>query len=137
MMSDLSAPQQAAALFIEAFNREDPEALNHLSSAPWVFVFGANPVVYDKYSDAINFPALKEGGWNYSRVDANELIFEDSDTAMVQLTVTRLTKENEVQAEVGVLYVLVKEEGQWKPKVAFTNPPVAPNGSFAATGIVR
>jgi ketosteroid isomerase-like protein len=126
MMSDLSAPQQAAALFIEAFNSEDPEALNRLSSAPWVFVFGTNPVVFDKYSDAINFPAMKANGWNHSRVDANKLIYEDSDTAMVQLTVTRLTKENEVQTEVEVLYVLVKEEGQWKPKVAFTNSSPGP-----------
>ena len=128
MMSDLSAPQQAAALFIEAFNREDPEALNRLSSAPWVFVFGTNPVVFDKYSDAINFPAMKASGWNHSRIDANKLIYEDSDTAMVQLTVTRLTSEKEATSEVEVLYVLVKEEGQWKPKVAFTNSSPGPTG---------
>ena len=123
-MSDLSAPQQAVALFIDAFNREDQEALNRLSSAPWVFVIVSKSMVYDKYSDAIDFLALKKGGWDHTRVDANKLIYEDSDTAMVQLDMTRLTNENEVQNENEVLYVLVKEEGQWKPKVAISGKPV-------------
>lgn len=60
-MTSLTAPQEAMVLYIEAFNKEDMQALNHLSSAPWVFVLGGRAKVFTKYTDAIDFPALREG----------------------------------------------------------------------------
>ena len=117
--SDLSAPQAAAERFFQYFNAKDIESLNNASGRPFIFSSGGEVIRWDSYGEALDFEALEESGWAYSRIHQNELVYEDDMTAMVDVNFSRYDSTDAVIATSDVIYLFVNRDGAWKIKSAF------------------
>ena len=117
--SDLSAPQAAAERFFQYFNAKDIESLNNASGRPFIFSAGGEVIRWDSYGEALDFEALEESGWAYSRIHQNELVYEDDMTAMVDVNFSRYDSTDAVITTSDVIYLFVNRDGAWKIKSAF------------------
>ena len=82
---------------------------------------GKNTILEEKYSDAINFDGLKKEGWAYSEINKSNLLYDDNDTAMVQVNFSRLNSNDEIILTSDVAYLLVNKDGSWKLKGGFSS----------------
>jgi hypothetical protein len=122
LLGHLSAgPQEAVKEFFEDFNNEDILAINTNSDSPFIYIMGKNTVLEEKYSDAINFDGLKKEGWAYSEINKSNLLYDDNDTAMVQVNFSRLNSKDEIILTSDVTYLLVNKDGSWKLKGGFSS----------------
>ena len=122
LLSHLSAgPEEAIKKFFEDFNKEDILAIDRNSDSPFIYVMGKNTVLEEKYSDAINFDGLKKEGWAYSEINKSNLLYDDDDTAMVQVNFSRLNSKDEIILTSDVTYLLVNKDGSWKLKGGFSS----------------
>ena len=119
--SDLSAPQAAAEKFFQYFNAKDIESLNDASGQPFIFAAGGEVIKWQSYGEALDFEALEESGWAYSRIHQNELVYEDDMTAMVNINFSRYDSTDAVISTSDVIYLLVNRDGAWKLKSGFVN----------------
>ena len=119
--SDLSAPQAAAEKFFQYFNAKDIESLNDASGQPFIFAAGGEVIKWQSYGEALDFEALEESGWAYSRIHQNELVYEDDMTAMVNINFSRYDSTDAVISTSDVIYLLVYRDGAWKLKSGFVN----------------
>ena len=117
--SDLSAPQAAAEKFFQYFNAKDIESLNNASGQPFIFAAGGEVIRWKSYGEALDFEALEESGWAYSRIHQNELVYEDDMTAMVDINFSRYDSTDAVITTSDVIYLFVNGDGAWKIKSAF------------------
>ena len=117
--SDLSAPQAAAEKFFQYFNAKDIESLNNASGQPFIFAAGGEVIRWKSYGEALDFEALEESGWAYSRIHQNELVYEDDMTAMVDINFSRYDSTDAVITTSDVIYLFVNRGGAWKIKSAF------------------
>ena len=117
--SDLSAPQAAAEKFFQYFNAKDIESLNNASGQPFIFAAGGEVISWKSYGEALDFAALEESGWAYSRIHQNELVYEDDMTAMVDINFSRYDSTDAVITTSDVIYLFVNRDGAWKIKSAF------------------
>ena len=116
--SDLSAPQAAAEEFFQYFNAKDIESLNNASGQPFIFAAGGEVIRWKSYGEALDFEALEESGWAYSRIHQNELVYEDDMTAMVDINFSRYDSTDAVITTSDVIYLFVNRDGAWKIKSA-------------------
>ena len=122
LLSHLSAgPEEAVKEFFEDFNNENILAINSNSDSPFIYIMGKNTVLEEKYSDAINFDGLKKEGWAYSVINKSNLLYDDNDTAMVQVNFSRLNSKDEIILTSDVTYLLVNKDGSWKLKGGFSS----------------
>ena len=122
LLGHLSAgPQEAVKEFFEDFNNEDILAINTNSDSPFIYIMGKNTVLEEKYSDAINFDGLKKEGWAYSEINKSNLLYDDNDTAMVQVNFSRFNSKDEIILTSDVTYLLVNKDGSWKLKGGFSS----------------
>ena len=122
LLGHLSAgPKEAVKEFFEDFNNEDILAINTNSDSPFIYIMGKNTVLEEKYSDAINFDGLKKEGWAYSEINKSNLLYDDNDTAMVQVNFSRLNSKDEIILTGDVTYLLVNKDGSWKLKGGFSS----------------
>ena len=122
LLGHLSAgPKEAVKEFFEDFNNEDILAINTNSDSPFIYIMGKNTVLEEKYSDAINFDGLKKEGWAYSEINKSNLLYDDNDTAMVQVNFSRLNSKDEIILTSDVTYLLVNKDGSWKLKGGFSS----------------
>ena len=122
LLSHLSAgPKEAVKEFFEDFNNEDILAINTNSDSPFIYIMGKNTVLEENYSDAINFDGLKKEGWAYSEINKSNLLYDDNDTAMVQVNFSRLNSKDEIILTSDVTYLLVNKDGSWKLKGGFSS----------------
>ena len=122
LLGHLSAgPKEAVKEFFEDFNNEDILAINTNSDSPFIYIMGKNTVLEEKYSDAINFDGLKKEGWAYSEINKSNLLYDDDDTAMVQVNFSRLNSKDEIILTSDVTYLLVNKDGSWKLKGGFSS----------------
>ena len=122
LLGHLSAgPKEAVKEFFEDFNNEDILAINTNSDSPFIYIMGKNTVLEEKYSDAINFDGLKKEGWAYSEINKSNLLYDDNDTAMVQVNFSRLNSKDEIILTGDVAYLLVNKDGSWKLKGGFSS----------------
>lgn len=122
LLADLSAgPKEAVKEFFEDFNNEDILAINTNSDSPFIYIMGKNTVLEEKYSDAINFDGLKKEGWAYSEINKSNLLYDDNDTAMVQVNFSRFNSKDEIILTSDVTYLLVNKDGSWKLKGGFSS----------------
>ena len=122
LLGHLSAgPQEAVKEFFEDFNNEDILAINTNSDSPFIYIMGKNTVLEENYSDAINFDGLKKEGWAYSEINKSNLLYDDNDTAMVQVNFSRLNSKDEIILTSDVTYLLVNKDGSWKLKGGFSS----------------
>ena len=121
LLSHLNAsPEEAVKEFFQNFNNEDILAINTNSDSPFIFIMGNNTVLEEQYSDAINFDGLKKEGWAYSEINKSNLLYDDNDTAMVQVNFSRLNSEDEIILTSDVTYLLVNKDDSWKLKGGFS-----------------
>ena len=121
LLGHLSAgPKEAVKEFFEDFNNEDILAINANSDSPFIYIMGKNTVLEEKYSNAINFDGLKKEGWAYSEINKSNLLYDDNDTAMVQVNFSRLNSKDEIILTGDVTYLLVNKDGSWKLKGGFS-----------------
>ena len=122
LLGHLSAgPKEAVKEFFEDFNNEDILAINTNSDSPFIYIMGKNTVLEENYSDAINFDGLKKEGWAYSEINKSNLLYDDNDTAMVQVNFSRLNSNDEIILTSDVTYLLVNKDGSWKLKGGFSS----------------
>ena len=122
LLGHLSAgPQEAVKEFFEDFNNEDILAINTNSDSPFIYIMGKNTVLEENYSDAINFDGLKKEGWAYSEINKSNLLYDDNDTAMVQVNFSILNSKDEIILTSDVTYLLVNKDGSWKLKGGFSS----------------
>jgi hypothetical protein len=122
LLGHLSAgPKEAVKEFFEDFNNEDILAINTNSDSPFIYIMGKNTVLEEKYSDAINFDGLKKEGWAYSEINKSNLLYDDNDTAMVQVNFSRFNSKDEIILTSDVTYLLVNKDGSWKLKGGFSS----------------
>ena len=119
--SDLSAPQVAIQKYFEYFNAEDIDSLNNASGQPFTLINGGKISKWNKYGDAVDFGGLESSGWAYSRINQNQLIYEDDMTAMVNINFSRYDSADAVISTSDVIYLLVYRDGAWKLKSGFVN----------------
>ena len=116
-----AGPKEAVKEFFEDFNNEDILAINTNSDSPFIYIMGKNTILEEKYSDAINFDGLKKEGWAYSEINKSNLLYDDNDTAMVQVNFSRLNSNDEIILTSDVTYLLVNKDGSWKLKGGFSS----------------
>ena len=122
LLGHLSAgPEETVKVFFEDFNKEDILAIDRNSDSPFIYVMGKNTVLEEKYSDAINFDGLKKEGWAYSEINKSNVLYDDNDTAMVQVNFSRLNSKDEIILTSDVTYLLVNKDGSWKLKGGFSS----------------
>jgi len=122
LLGHISAgPKEAVKEFFEDFNNEDILAINTNSDSPFIYIMGKNTVLEENYSDAINFDGLKKEGWAYSEINKSNLLYDDNDTAMVQVNFSRLNSKDEIILTSDVTYLLVNKDGSWKLKGGFSS----------------
>ena len=122
LLGHLSAgPEETVKEFFQNFNNEDIVAINTNSDSPFVYIMGKNTVLEENYSDAINFDGLKKEGWAYSEINKSNLLYDDNDTAMVQVNFSRLNSKDEIILTGDVTYLLVNKDGSWKLKGGFSS----------------
>ena len=109
--SDLSAPQAAAEKFFQYFNAKDIESLNNASGQPFIFAAGGEVIRWNSCAAALDFEALEESGWAYSRIHQNELVYEDDMTAMVDINFSRYDSTDAVITTSDVIYLFVNRDG--------------------------
>ena len=113
-------PAETLYVYMDHFNNEDTQAINEMTDFPFFFIRGTDKGVYDKYEDFVDFQGLRNSGWNYSKIDSTEMIYEDPKTAMINWIFSRYDKDDNVTATQSVDYLLMNVNGVWKIKGAFT-----------------
>ena len=64
---------------------------------------------------------MKASGWSYSRINKNELIYQDDISEMVDINFSRYNNDDEVVSTTDVVYLLVMRDGSWKVKGGFVD----------------
>ena len=113
-------PAETLYVYMDHFNNEDMEALNEMLEPPFFFLKGTDKGVYPTYEEFVDFQGLRNSGWNYSKIDSTEMIYEDPKTAMINWVFSRYDKDDNVTATQSVDYLLMNVNGVWKIKGAFT-----------------
>ena len=113
-------PTETMYVYMDHFNNEDMEALNEMLEPPFFFLKGKDKGVYPTYEEFVDFQGLRNSGWNYSKIDSTEMIYEDPKTAMINWVFSRYDNDDNVTATQSVDYLLMNVNGVWKIKGAFT-----------------
>ena len=117
-------PTETVSLYVDNFNNANVKALNETTASPFFWLLGEEKNVYDKYGDSVDFQALQNNGWSYSKINSLELIYEDSETSMVHMNFSRYGADDQVILTASASYLLMIYDDNWKIK-----------GSFAPTHI--
>jgi len=117
-------PTETVSLYVDNFNNADVKALNETTASPFFWLMGEEKNVYDKYGDSVDFQALQNNGWSYSKINSLELIYEDSETSMVHMNFSRYGADDQAILTASANYLLMIYDDNWKIK-----------GSFAPTHI--
>ena len=79
--------------------------------------------MFESYSASGAYEGLKSTDWSYSTLNSADLIYEDGDTAMVDVNFSRFNKNDELISTFALVYLLVRKNDMWKLKAGFA--PVA------------
>lgn len=112
-------PTETVSLYVDSFNSADVAALNKITASPFFWLRGEDNNVYDKYGDSVDFQALQNNGWSYSKINSLELIYEDSETSMVHMNFSRYGADDQVILTASANYFLMNYDNNWKIKGGF------------------
>ena len=112
-------PTETVSLYVDSFNSADVAALNKITASPFFWLRGKDNNVYDKYGDSVDFQALQNNGWSYSKINSLELIYEDSKTSMVHMNFSRYGADDQVILTASANYLLMNYGDNWKIKGGF------------------
>ena len=112
-------PTETISLYVDNFNNADIKLLNDTTESPFFWLRGVETDVYESYGDSVDFDGLRRSGWSYSKVNSLELIYEDSETSMVNMNFSRYDEDDRVILTGAANYLLMNDEGVWKIKGGF------------------
>jgi hypothetical protein len=112
-------PTETVSLYVDNFNNANVKALNEITASPFFWLRGEANNVYDKYGDSVDFQALQNSGWSYSKINSLELIYEDSETSMVHMNFSRYGADDQVIVTASANYLLMIYDDNWKIKGGF------------------
>ncbi len=118
--SPVVTPTETISLYVDSFNSADVTALNEITASPFFWLKGEDRYVYDKFGDSVDFQALKNNGWSYSKINSLELIYEDSETSMVHMNFSRYGADDQVILTASANYLLMNYDNNWKIKGGFS-----------------
>ena len=124
-VSPTVTPAKTLYVYMDHFNNEDTEAINEMTEFPFFFIRGTDKGVYDTYEDFVDFQGLRNSGWNYSKIDSTEMIYEDPKTAMINWVFSRYDKDDNSTLTQSADYLLINVDGVWKNKGAFSSTDFA------------
>ena len=112
-------PTETISLYVDNFNNADIKSLNETTESPFFWLRGVETDVYESYGDSVDFDGLRRSGWSYSKVNSLELIYEDSETSMVNMNFSRYDEDDRVILTSSANYLLMNDDGVWKIKGGF------------------
>ena len=112
-------PTETISLYVDNFNNADIKSLNETTESPFFWLRGVETDVYESYGDSVDFDGLRRSGWSYSKVNSLELIYEDSETSMVNMNFSRYDEDDRVILTGSANYLLMNDDGVWKIKGGF------------------
>ena len=112
-------PTETISLYVDNFNNADIKSLNETTESPFFWLRGIETDVYESYGDSVDFDGLRRSGWSYSKVNSLELIYEDSETSMVNMNFSRYDEDDRVILTSSANYLLMNDDGVWKIKGGF------------------
>ena len=116
-----NTPEETISNYFDAFNSEELAALDRAFHQPFVVLMGDERLVFEKYTDMVDFDIIKASGWSYSAINDTNLLYEDSDTAMIHVNFSRYKKDDSVLTTEDFTYLLIAENVGWKVKAAFSS----------------
>tara|TARA_B100001057_G_scaffold136203_1_gene135752 strand:- start:109 stop:294 length:186 start_codon:yes stop_codon:yes gene_type:complete len=57
---------------------------------------GGERLLFEKYTDMVDFDIIKGTDWSYSKINDIDLLYEDSDTAMINVNFSRYEEDDYV-----------------------------------------
>ena len=112
-------PTETISLYVDNFNNADIKLLNETTESPFFWLRGVETDVYESYGDSVDFDGLRRSGWSYSKVNSLKLIYEDSETSMVNMNFSRYDEDDRVILTGSANYLLINDDGVWKIKGGF------------------
>jgi ketosteroid isomerase-like protein len=118
-------PEAAFREFIDAFNREDLDALDDSWTSPLAYATNSEVRMFTRYRDYVNFDGLRASGWASTRINTIDVLLHDRATAIAVTNLTRLTRKDTELAAGTLAFVLVNSDNEWKLRFGlnFTNLP--------------
>ena len=107
--------------YFDTFNSEELAALDRAFHQPFVVLMGEERLVFEKYTNMVDFNIIKATGWSYSKINDTNLLYEDSDTAMIHVNFSRYREDDSVLTTQDFTYLLVAANVGWKVKAAFSS----------------
>ena len=120
-----SGPEHTFRRFIDAFNREDLDALDDAWTSPFAYASNGEVKTFAKYRDFVNFDGLRATGWARTRIDSLDVLLDDGTTALISADLCRLASDGTELASGSLSFVLVNGRVGWKLRVGmnFANLP--------------
>ena len=112
-------PTETMSIYIDNFNNANIKLLNETSGSPFFWLRGAERDVYESYAGSVDFQGLRNTGWRYSKINSLELIYEDSETSLVNMNFSRYDQDDQVILTGSANYLLMNDDGVWKIKGGF------------------
>ena len=112
-------PTETISLYVDNFNNADIKLLNETTESPFFWLRGVETDVYESYGDSVDFDGLRRSGWSYSKINSLELMYEDSETSMVNMNFSRYDEDDRVILTGSANYLLMNDDGVWKIKGGF------------------
>ena len=114
-----NSPSETVINFFNLFNEADAYSLDLMFDVPCVFIINHKTSLFEKYSDAIDFEALRNTGWDRSNINSLEPLYEDVTTSMVRFNFSRLDGSDCEISNTDATHLLVKVGSEWKIKAVF------------------
>ena len=112
-------PTETMSIYIDHFNNADIKLLNETTASPYFWLSGSEKFVQDRHSDLVDFEGLRNEGWSYSKINSLEVIYEDPETSMVNMSFSRYDKDDNVILTASADFFLMNYDGIWKIKGGF------------------
>ena len=111
--------------FIDAFNREDLDALDDAWTSPFAYASNGEVKTFAKYRDFVNFDGLRATGWARTRINQLDVLLDDGATAVINTNLVRLASDGSEIASGNLSFMLVNDHDGWKLRVGmnFANLP--------------
>jgi hypothetical protein len=87
-------PEAAFREFIDAFNREDLDALDDSWTSPLAYATNSEVRMFTRYRDYVNSYGLTASGWASTRINTIDVLLHDRATAIAVTNLTRLMSED-------------------------------------------
>jgi len=81
---------------------------------PFYGVSGDKVTVYKSWREYINYEVVKKTGWSYSSLDNSKVVFRNDTTAAVSVDFARWRDDQSKILSTRVLFVVTKQNGDWR-----------------------